>query len=46
MTKEYAEKCTPEDLDIENMSIKELRVIRKMLGEMLAHLEDYELQNQ
>ena len=40
--KEYAEECTVEDLDIENMSIESLQVIR----EMLAQLEDYELQNQ
>ena len=40
--KEYAEECTVEDLDIENMSIKSLKVIK----EMLAQLEDYELQSQ
>ena len=44
--KEYAEEITIEDLDIENMSIRELRAIREMLGEMLAQAEDYEMQNQ
>ena len=42
VTQEYAEECTVEDLDIDNMSIKETKVIK----EMLAQLEHYEQENQ
>ena len=42
VTQEYSEECTVEDLDIDNMSIKEAKVIK----EMLAQLEHYEQENQ
>ena len=42
VTQEYAEECTVEDLDIDNLSIKEAKVIK----EMLAQLEHYEQENQ
>ena len=42
VTQEYAEECTVEDLDIDNLSSKEAKVLK----EMLAQLEHYEQENQ
>ena len=42
VTQEYAEECTVEDLDLDNLSSKEVKVLK----EMIAQLEHYEQENQ
>ena len=43
--KEYAQEIDIDDLDLENMTLEQLRATKEMLGRMLAEAEDYDVQN-
>ena len=45
MTKEYVEKCTIKNLNLENMTLEQLRATKEMLGSMLAEAEDFDIES-
>ena len=43
--KEYAEEIDIDDLDLENMTLEQLRATKEMLGSMLAEAEDFDIES-